>query len=636
MTKKELLRKSLVVLLTAGATLAVGFLSFAGMFVLSPSLVLCGVAFVLAAGYESQINEEGIGKALKRIFDPHYLALSLVQNYLKKQLKNEMLRGNIFLETYREQKRYVKELQEHFEQIKSKHLKPIIKKQLQEEQERLRKMELAFLRQVQLPANNRPSAMEQAMRELCPENERQNLCDDIKKKKRRIHFAKVLALSSGIACGFVTLSAMEVGIATFAVLSAIPGGIIVTLSILAGAGYAMLMYRNVCDMIQEFDGKWKNFFSKQEGETTTRHVVRIGLSIIALGLGIFVTIATAGTWWSAVRDSTVILDTIQKIAIALTTLPNFIYNARNALKSIERIIKIPYGHILKETWKNIAETWRTENVLQFFNPFRIVETLFTNTYRFALFLGHVVSMGLMADRLPAVSPKVSTALNSSLEAVVDTEAGNFSYLPDDHGHTHRHHGNHTEDEDEHNHNHDSLLLKLLFSPLKLTTKILQFTSAAWDWLSSKNSFKASLEKNRLIERETVHTCHSSDHSSAPMQTATTANNHTHKPAETNATSPQKPQLSSEWRKQAFIEACVEIETRLTNTPNAIDKFNAAEGIHRAMVENTLDNNMRENTMQTFSQHRNTFFWGETRSHETMRTAFEEYDRAETNAMTPHV
>ena len=79
---------------TAGATLSIGFLSFAGMFALSSSLILCCAAFTLAVAYEGQVNGEGIAQAFERMFDSNYLNLGIVRCFLNDK---ENVEHNAFL-----------------------------------------------------------------------------------------------------------------------------------------------------------------------------------------------------------------------------------------------------------------------------------------------------------------------------------------------------------------------------------------------------------------------------------------------------------------------------------------------------------------------------------------------------------
>jgi hypothetical protein len=691
MAKKDIFRQGLGGFLTAAATFSIGVLSFAGMFVLSSSFALCGLAFVLAAAYESQVNGEGIDKALKRILDPHYLSLALVQNYLKEQLKTHT-NENIFLANYREQKRYVKELdnyidelEEELEELNKLHginrltnlfkraksleeieteqrieeIKITLKKQkklLEAEQHRLRNMEMSFLRQIQKPENDNASTMEKEIRKLFSDVQQQELLAEINKKRKYIKLGWLLAIGSGVASGLATISAMHVAIATFTVLSAIPGGIIITTCVLAAAGYTLLMYQNISDMIQEFSGKWKEFFYKRENETRGTHIARVTVSIAAVLLGIFATVATAGTWWSAVKDGAKILGAVEKVAaalqgfaVALMTIPTFIFNARNAIKSIEKISESHYGKLIRKTWGTIKETLKKENYFQNLNPIRLIETVFTLSARLILFVGHVLSMGLISDRLPFVSPKVSVPLNSSVEILADA-----NYLAKEKNkHKNSQIEENNEEDNEEEHTHESKILTVLFSPIIVVTVALRFLSATWDWCGSlfspNRSFKESLKKMFLKSDESEETP-DADPAPAPINadykhgaedkkpsnlsakksdlekkfsvTASTQAKLAKSPI-TQATPPQKASLTREWRKQEIIETCDQI----IDQNKSQNKNKAAKRMRDLMIKNVnVDKKKLETDALPLAKHRYCNFWRstETTSQREMKAALENY------------
>jgi len=79
MTKTEVA----VFVLTLGASIILGFLSFSGMYVLWPILGLAIGAFVLSVVYEGEVYYQNIKGSLEKLFKP---------NYLKRQLAKECLR----------------------------------------------------------------------------------------------------------------------------------------------------------------------------------------------------------------------------------------------------------------------------------------------------------------------------------------------------------------------------------------------------------------------------------------------------------------------------------------------------------------------------------------------------------------
>src|SRR5690242_16221354 len=129
MKTKIVLRKSLGWLLAAGATISVGFLSFAGMFLLFPSLALCSIAFILAAAYEGQVNNESISMALRRMFGKDYLKKNIIRRHLKELIEPKEL-DNIFLRKYQKNAHYLKALKKYIQQEQEIH--PLTEKEQEE------------------------------------------------------------------------------------------------------------------------------------------------------------------------------------------------------------------------------------------------------------------------------------------------------------------------------------------------------------------------------------------------------------------------------------------------------------------------------------------------------------------------
>ena len=61
-----------LIILTAGASLILGFLSFGGMYALLPFLPLAFAGFALSVSYEGEIYLQNIKGALKKLFKTNY------------------------------------------------------------------------------------------------------------------------------------------------------------------------------------------------------------------------------------------------------------------------------------------------------------------------------------------------------------------------------------------------------------------------------------------------------------------------------------------------------------------------------------------------------------------------------------
>ena len=79
---KKYLKKSLTILLTLGASLLLGLLSFGGMYVLLPLLSVSIAAFVLSVIYEGEIYQKNISKALDKLMEPYFTEQLLGEEFL--------------------------------------------------------------------------------------------------------------------------------------------------------------------------------------------------------------------------------------------------------------------------------------------------------------------------------------------------------------------------------------------------------------------------------------------------------------------------------------------------------------------------------------------------------------------------
>lgn len=608
MSANKTARKTLTVIFTIGATMAIGFLSFAGMFVLSSSLIWCGTAFVLAAAYEGQVNAEGISSALRRMFDKNYLKRGILNQYLESQLEEEderikkiylleleklkdsteeereQLKAQIeerelakqqngFLKDYRKQKKYL----EDFEKIE--HLTEIQIKEKAAAKKQLRLMESVFFKQFEDYDNHDYylTPVERSARELMAKD-REKILTEINRKKWLIRASWLFALGGGVSSGLAAFSAIKTGVAAFAILSAIPGGALIALAGFAAVGYTLLLYQSISDMVQEYQGKWRTYFTKRDNESTLKHVVRCTATVLAIGIAIVATVATAGTWWYAAKEGATLLkiadraaDILRSVSVALMALPAFIFSTSNSIASIDDMSKSSYGKLITDAKTSVKDTWKAESFFRFINPFRFVEKVITYTAKSVLFLGHVISMGFISDRFDAMPAPVCIAANSTGEVLTD-----LNYLPDE----------------KKDHGHESKLLSILFFPVNVVVKSLKLLSVLWDW-----PFSGSLKK-------------SYDHMFPSPQTQK---------------SPEKPVLSEEWRKQQVIEVCDKTITRLKD--KSPEKVMAAKKI-KATIREEGDLEEKEPLLRQEAQplaKNRLSFWKQktTKSQSDMDAAFDE-------------
>ena len=115
-----------------------------------------------------------------------------------------------------------------------------------------------------------------------------------------------------------------------------------------------------------------------------------------------------------------------------------------ASKALKRQSRVREG-IIKTIYKSMAERFNqglnTENLLQRLNLFRIILKLTVTPLRILFFIGHIISIGLTADRMPGIPQMVAFIIATLSESFED-----FHYFIDH--------------DDEHHHDHGSLISKL--------------------------------------------------------------------------------------------------------------------------------------------------------------------------------
>lgn len=505
------IRKGFRDIIAGGATASAGILSLAGMFLVTSSLYVCIPVFVLAVAYEAQVNQETIGKALRRIFDPTYLGRKLVRQYIEKKITDykDFLDKKRQLETrlallndtqYMEQIQLEAELADinakiqrleenayfndyynkyhYLDQLEAiRHPTENQQKLIKTTQRELRAMERYLLLQL----NNRNALSGSRQSQVMDDfllNDRDILFKELQHKTWLIRMSWLFALGGGVSAGLSTVSAGYAAIGTLTFLSFVPGGFLVTLGMLAAVGYTLLLYHSITDMIQTYGSSINSYFKRRDDDSNWSYGLRCVGIAVGIGLAIVATFATAGTWWIAAKEGAELLKAggqiaslLRTVSVSLMVLPTFIFGAKNAVESIDKISRSDYGQLVKESLQTIQKTWQVETIFQFVNPFRLIERLYTGLIKSALFIGHLVSGGFMTDQMPLVPvpPVATAALIAGGEGLTHA-----NYLPNE--------------KDEHE--HASLPLKLLFGIVAIPAFILKGLAVLWDACATRSFTKS--------------------------------------------------------------------------------------------------------------------------------------------------
>jgi len=506
LTAKKILYYILLGLLTIGASLIIGFLSFGGLYALWPILPLAGLAMFLSVAYEGEIYLQNIKGALNKLF--------FKSNYLQQELANEFLvqvfpdikdanyppqsTKDHFFKDYEVQLKLVHKFGHKKLDKESKALKRIAEK-------KLRAMDKWFADQLTTinEADDKKSAYQIQLHEWL----RKHKSEELKKwqnklSQRQLKFTviKVLSAVAALAMGLGTTYLLMGEFAAIAFLAAIPfaalPAIIIPAAIIAGAAYGLLTYNAVTDMLQnETVQKWwrKTKLSFTQ-DSRLKFLLRTSIAVFLIGLAAVLTVLTAGTWWTVAKNSRPLFVAMSRmpwvimglIVPVITGLSSGIVITQNTFETLERFESDPKKEVESEDSfltrihskidEIIVNLKARENYWQIANPFRIILTLTFTPLHLIAFAGHIISIALTSDRMPGIPELISAFFVGASELGEDYHY----FVP----HKHKHiNGDNTHEllearfskEQGHNHAADipTKMLKTLFWPLR-------WASMHWD------------------------------------------------------------------------------------------------------------------------------------------------------------
>lgn len=375
--------------------------------------------------------------------------------------------------------------------------------------------------------------------------------DKLKERRGTYNYVKVFSALAGFFMGLGTTYLLVEAFAAIPLLAAIPFTVlpffIVPMAVIAGAAYGFLTFNAVTDMINnDTIRKWYNKIRNDlSNGLTVRSVFIATTAVVLVGLAIALTICTAGTWWTVAKNTRPLFSWMGKLPSfvmgvinpLITGMSSLVFNLQNTSESLELIdqaTKTKHG-VLKRFGKAIVDGWQRlrsqENWLQIINPARLLLKLTITPLRILFFLGHLISIGVTADRVPGV-PEILSALLGIISEGFEDAHYFFDHGHGEHSHGHHHethdiemHTSHKQDVNKpsahtkallkerlgagHGHDHSvdipTRLLKTLFTPLYAL-------AAVWDsWASQRNvdtsrsvlSFKEAWEK-QMGQQEISH------------------------------------------------------------------------------------------------------------------------------------
>ncbi|MFY7697622.1 MAG: hypothetical protein ACOVQX_02235 [Legionella sp.] len=462
-----------LLLLTLGASINLGFLSFGGMYVLVPTLSLAIISFVLSVAYEGEIYLQNIKGALAKLFKTNHLERQVAKKFLLNHFPalDDQNTPDFFRDYHKQLLIMTK--------LKHAHLDANGKKQKKWAKKTLSDMENWFA--LELTRVNSHQSKTEYQRQLQNWLEKNGQDEIIQELSKRRHTLKYIKLFSLISALFMSLGTTYLLVDAFAVLpyfatispSTLPF-IIVPIAIIAGSAYGLLSFNAITDMINNDTlGRWYKKIRQIDLANLNARTLFLSVSAIVLFfLAIALTICTAGTWWTVVQETKPLFSWMSKMPKFIMVILNplitgisaIFFNLQNSSESLELIEEMskttttPLSQLLQSIRDLYYATRQQENWLQLANPFRLLLNIIMKPLRIVLFLGHLVSIGVTADRLPGVSKPASAMLGIISEGFEDAH---YFIGHDHHGsssmscHDHHDHHDHHEHHDAH-HGHDGM------------------------------------------------------------------------------------------------------------------------------------------------------------------------------------
>jgi hypothetical protein len=513
----------LLLLLTVGASLIIGLLSFGGMFALWPIIPLACSAFILSVAYEGEIYLQNIKGALSKLFKP---------NFLKRQLANEYLLAHFPEDTaakdcpefFRDYERQLHLLHQFSHTSPDKTPRRLDKKSVARKkkiEKTLRDMEKWFATTLFAPELDKLTKYEKELRQWLMEHNQAEWREKFNKRQTAFSIAFIGSVIAGICMGLGTSYLLVETFTLLPFLAVIPIAIwpalIIPMALVAGAAYGLLTYNAVTDMISNDTlRKWYNNIRSDLKQGLTFRNVSIAVAAVALfALTLALTICTAGTWWTVVKQTRPVLSWMRKLPVLITQLTMslvigisaFIFNIENTLETLGLIRKATAPRTpeeaaaaaLRKEAKAQQKNANKETWWQVINPFRLLLKVTVTPLRILFFLGHLISIGVTTDRVPGIPEIVSALLGIISEGFEDAHYFADSDDAHDHGHDTKSLLKERLSE-EHSHSHEqdipTRILKFIFYPVYCL-------AALWDSRMSQRNAEGqpSLNYQRALEKQ---------------------------------------------------------------------------------------------------------------------------------------
>jgi hypothetical protein len=504
------------VLLTVGASLVLGLLSFAGFYAIFPYVPFAITSFFLATIYEAQIFDQNITDVLNKLSAKDYfkqLRSNRLLDALNEKFGTALQEKHSFFKEYEELQEYIHKLEHRKQHDKTQ------KAALKTSRKRLVLLQRYFMQTIFDPQEEN-TLEAKALREFlntlekdetfpdidCPDN----LMLEAQQKEKLLRLGKYFSRISGlfIAVGTAALLFESIPMISFITLSAAAMPyVVIPLAIFAGLSYYYLTCNSTFDMITDDTmQKWYREVKESVKKSSIgKSIALIISSLLVLGMGVSLSVFVGGSWWTAVKQSPQLRQALGKSVHLITavftaffgflaqlvfavvnikeTWDNFLglfsgIKAKNFLGALLEVSTQLFITPFKVLGLRIQHAFHHESAYQFFNPFRLIVNVIETPLRIIGFLAHVSSVGATADRVPGI-PNIIAAMLAALEELLE----DAHYFTGHSAETHEENEEHClHSDDEHaGHDHSSdiptKLIKAALSPLYAL-------SSAWHWSTS--------------------------------------------------------------------------------------------------------------------------------------------------------
>ena len=442
-------------ILALGSSLIIGLLSFGGVLALGASvpllwpiiLPLAFASFALSVVYEGEIYAQNIKGSFKK----------LKSNYLDRHLAKQCLLDDYKYTSGKDCPAFFKEydrLCAVLDRFQHKNLDEESEIRKSRVEKKLSDMEKWFALQLFFQGERKnETAHQKEVRDWVNKlhkGQAESLASKwslIKAAESRKHMGvKAFCVLAGLLMAMGTSYLLVGAFMVVPFLAALPVSIwpmlIAPMALLAGYSYGRLVHNAIVDMISNkilltwYHKIRENFV---EGRRVRAAVIVIGLGFF-LALTTTLSICTAGTWWTVAKTTPALFGALKRmpgfIMLVLNPLISsvsiFLFNVQNISDTSEQIDEATKGISNPWVWLSawivmrfnalvfdFQELRSNENWFQIFNPIRLVIAIAYTPLRFLAFLGHILSIGVTADRVAGVSPFMSGALGAVNEGVED-------------------------------------------------------------------------------------------------------------------------------------------------------------------------------------------------------------------------